>query len=29
MNNAILNNDLIAVQAGNVIVYNYDGETRE
>nr|HEK7576026.1 tail fiber assembly protein [Escherichia coli] len=28
MNNAILNNDLIAVQAGNVIVYNYDGETR-
>ncbi len=29
MNNAILNNDLIAVQAGNIIVYNYDGETRE
>ncbi|MDH6754401.1 tail fiber assembly protein, partial [Escherichia coli] len=27
MNNAILNNDLIAVQAGNIIVYNYDGET--
>ena len=29
MNNAILNNDLIAVQAGNVIVYNYDGGTLE
>lgn len=29
MNNAILNDDLIAVQAGNIVVYNYDGETRE
>ncbi|HFX8054745.1 TPA: tail fiber assembly protein, partial [Escherichia coli] len=29
MNSAILNNELIAVQAGNIIVYNYDSETRE
>lgn len=29
MNNAILNSELIAIQAGNIIVYNYDGETRE
>ncbi|HFT5274678.1 TPA: tail fiber assembly protein [Escherichia coli] len=29
MNNAILNSELIAVQAGNIIVYNYDGATRE
>ncbi|MCF1967130.1 tail fiber assembly protein, partial [Escherichia coli] len=29
MNNAILNDDLIAVQAGNIVVYNYDDETRE
>ncbi len=28
MNNAILNDDLIAVQAGNIVVYNYDGENR-
>ena len=28
MNNAILNDDLVAVQAGNIVVYNYDGETR-
>ncbi|MGV2649837.1 tail fiber assembly protein [Escherichia coli] len=29
MNNAILNNELIAVQEGNIIVYNYNSETRE
>ncbi|HBA7387081.1 TPA: tail fiber assembly protein, partial [Escherichia coli] len=29
MDNAILNNELIAVQAGNIIVYNYDSETKE
>ncbi|EGO4385293.1 tail fiber assembly protein [Escherichia coli] len=29
MNSAILNNELIAVQAGNIIVYNYDSETKE
>ena len=29
MKNAELNNDQIATAAGNVIVYNYDGETRE
>ncbi|EEY5038155.1 tail fiber assembly protein [Escherichia sp. E4702] len=29
MDNAILNNELIAVQAGSLIVYNYDSETRE
>ncbi|AWF23697.1 hypothetical protein CSC22_5235 (plasmid) [Escherichia coli] len=28
MNSAILNNELIAVQAGNIIVYNYDSETK-
>ncbi len=25
MDNAILNSELIAIQAGNIIVYNYDG----
>ncbi|MGP0817060.1 tail fiber assembly protein [Escherichia coli] len=29
MNNAILNNELIAVQEVNIIVYNYNSETRE
>lgn len=29
MNHAVLNNELIAVQEGNIIVYNYDSETRE
>ncbi|EKL4869297.1 tail fiber assembly protein [Escherichia coli] len=29
MNNAILNNELIAVQEGNIIVYNYNSETRK
>ncbi|EET3356291.1 tail fiber assembly protein [Escherichia coli] len=29
MNNAILNNELIAVQEGNIIIYNYNSETRE
>ncbi|AVS50196.1 phage tail protein (plasmid) [Escherichia coli] len=29
MNSAILNNELIAVQEGNIIVYNYDSETKE
>lgn len=29
MKNAELNNDQIATAAGNVIVYSYDGETRE
>ncbi|MEY0855511.1 tail fiber assembly protein [Escherichia coli] len=29
MNNAELNSDLIATKAGNITVYNYDGETRE
>ncbi len=29
MNNAILNNEFIAVQEGNIIVYNYNSETRE
>ncbi len=29
MDNAILNSELIAIQAGNIIVYNYDGESRE
>lgn len=29
MNNAELNSELIATVAGNVTVYNYDGETRE
>ncbi len=29
MHKAILNSDLIATKAGDVTVYNYDGETRE
>ncbi len=29
MDNAILNNNLIAIQAGNIIVHNYDSETLE
>ena len=29
MNNAELNSELIATAAGNITVYNYDGETRE
>ena len=29
MNHAVLNNELVAVQEGNIIVYNYDSETRE
>ncbi|EMA3598800.1 tail fiber assembly protein, partial [Salmonella enterica] len=29
MKNAELNNEQIATAAGNVTVYNYDGETRE
>ncbi|EIP8249614.1 tail fiber assembly protein, partial [Escherichia coli] len=29
MNDAVLNNEFIATQAGNITVYNYDGETRE
>ena len=29
MTHAELNNDQIATVAGNVTVYNYDGETRE
>ncbi|MCV8200423.1 tail fiber assembly protein, partial [Escherichia coli] len=29
MDNAILNSELIAIQAGNIIVYNYDGGNRE
>ena len=28
MHKAILNSDLIATKAGDVTVYNYDGETR-
>lgn len=26
---AVLNNELIATKAGDITVYNYDGETRE
>lgn len=29
MNKAVLNNELIAIKAGDIIIYNYDGETRE
>ena len=29
MNKAILNSELIAIKAGDIIIYNYDGETRE
>ncbi|MGE2764153.1 tail fiber assembly protein [Escherichia coli] len=29
MNDAILNSEFIAIAAGNITVYNYDGETRE
>ena len=29
MDYAVLNNEFIATQAGNITVYNYDGETRE
>ncbi|HCC5808706.1 TPA: tail fiber assembly protein [Escherichia coli] len=29
MDNAVLNSELIATKAGNISVYNYDGETRE
>ncbi|HCJ9343518.1 TPA: tail fiber assembly protein, partial [Escherichia coli] len=29
MNKVVLNSELIATKAGNVTVYNYDGETRE
>ncbi|HCP6280498.1 TPA: tail fiber assembly protein [Escherichia coli] len=29
MDNAVLNRELIATKAGNITVYNYDGETRE
>ena len=29
MNKAVLNNELIATKAGDITVYNYDGETRE
>lgn len=29
MDNAVLNGELIATKAGNITVYNYDGETRE
>ncbi|WP_208523851.1 tail fiber assembly protein [Escherichia coli] len=29
MDNAVLNSELIATKAGNITVYNYDGETRE
>ncbi|SRB89416.1 tail fiber assembly [Escherichia coli] len=29
MHKAILNSELIATKAGDVTVYNYDGETRE
>ncbi|HCO9244408.1 TPA: tail fiber assembly protein [Escherichia coli] len=29
MDNAVLNNELIATKAGNITVYNYDGKTRE
>ncbi|MBS9206340.1 tail fiber assembly protein [Escherichia coli] len=29
MDNAVLNSEIIATKAGNIIVYNYDGKTRE
>ncbi|EFE7764825.1 MULTISPECIES: tail fiber assembly protein [Escherichia] len=29
MDNAVLNSELIATKAGNISVYNYDGESRE
>ncbi|MGG7283420.1 tail fiber assembly protein, partial [Escherichia coli] len=29
MNKAVLNNELIAIKAGDINIYNYDGETRE
>ncbi|HHV2514511.1 tail fiber assembly protein [Escherichia coli] len=29
MNDAVLNSEFIATKAGNITVYNYDGETRE
>lgn len=29
MNKAVLNSELIAIKAGDITVYNYDGETRE
>ena len=29
MDNAVLNSELITTKAGNITVYNYDGETRE
>ncbi|MCN5402442.1 tail fiber assembly protein, partial [Escherichia coli] len=29
MDKAVLNSKLIATKAGNITVYNYDGETRE
>ncbi|MDI0775511.1 tail fiber assembly protein, partial [Escherichia coli] len=29
MNKAVLNNELIAIKAGDITIYNYDGETRE
>ena len=29
MDNAVLNSEIIATKAGNITVYNYDGETRE
>lgn len=29
MNKAVLNNELIAIKAGVITIYNYDGETRE
>ncbi|EOT7683617.1 tail fiber assembly protein, partial [Escherichia coli] len=29
MNKAVLNSELIATKAGDIIIYNYDGETRE
>ncbi|EPS2556714.1 tail fiber assembly protein, partial [Escherichia coli] len=27
MDNAVLNSEIIATKAGNIIVYNYDGKT--
>ena len=29
MNEAVLNSELIATKAGDITVYNYDGETQE
>ena len=29
MNKAVLNSKVIAIKAGDIIIYNYDGETRE